>query len=56
MLKSMKIRSMLRMFSASQIGRYSINRHVAGGAGGVSMQGKTASSGSITMVNPPMEA
>ena len=56
MLKGMTVRDMLRMFSASQIGRYSINRHAAGGAGGVSMHDNTASSGSITMVNPLREA
>ena len=54
-LKSMKIGSMLGMFSASQTGRYSINRHVTGGAGGVGRHGKTTSSGSITMVNPLRE-
>ena len=56
MLKSMKVSGMLRMFSASQVGRYSINRHVAGGVGGVDRHDNTASSGSITMVNPHREA
>ena len=55
-VECMKIGSMLRMFSASQTGRYRINRHVAGGANGVSRHDKTASSGSITMVNPLREA
>ena len=56
MLKSMKIGSILGMFCVSQTGRDSIDRHVAGSAGGVSVHGRTASSGSITMVNPLREA
>ena len=56
MLKSMTVGGMLRLFSASQVGRYSINRHVAGGAGRVSRHDNTVSSGSITMVNPLREA
>ena len=54
-MKSMKIRSMLGMFSASQIVRYSIKRHVAVGAGSVSRHGNAASSGYITMADPLRE-
>ena len=56
LLKSKTEGGMLRMFSASQVGRYSINRHVAGSMGGVSRHGSAVSSSSITMVNPLREA
>ena len=56
MLKSMHVGSTLRMLSASQTGRYSVSRHVAGSAGRVGRHGKATSSGGITMVNPLREA
>ena len=56
MLKSMTVGGMLRMFSASQTGRYSINRHVAGGTGGVGRHDNAVSSDSIAMVNSLREA
>ena len=55
-LKSMTVRDMLGMFRASQVGRHSINRHVAGDAGGGGRHGNAVSSGCITMINPLSEA
>ena len=52
----MTVGGMLRMFRASQVGRHSINRHVAGDAGGVDRHGNAVSGGYITMVNPLSEA